>query len=206
MCNEGVIKFDYHCGGINADISDNLFNRINTARQTLFNLELIGVYNNGLSYGNVSIKKPFDNNFIISASDTGKIPSLHKAHYVTITSCNWQNNTCNYKGTYLPSSETLSHYIIYESCKQINAVIHIHHFALWARLKGIYPTTNENVEYGSVAMVKEIINLFDTTDLSNKKVLVMGGHKEGIMIFDSSIEEALSVVNELFKKYILNKP
>ena len=194
MAYEGVIKFKFVCEDQSFLISDDIFNIINPVRQLLKEKSYVGQYPDGISYGNISIRNKNNDEFYITASDTGKIEKTLLVHYVKIISCDLVNNICYYKGTALPSSETLSHFIIYTYCADAKAVIHIHDKALWLKLKDKVPTTNPNVEYGTIEMVNEIINLLKNTDLKNKKILVMGGHEDGLISFGSSIEEA-------FKKF-----
>ena len=190
MAYEGVIKFNYLCEDNTFRIPGDVFDIINPVRLLLKEKDYLGQYPDGISYGNVSIRDKESNEFYITASDTGKIDETKSEHYVKVIDCDLVNNLCHYKGKALPSSESLSHYIIYTYCTDAKAVIHIHSKALWLKLKNKVPTTSVDVEYGTIEMVNEIINLLKSTNLKNEKIMVMGGHEDGLISFGSSIEEA----------------
>ena len=58
------------------------------------------------------------------------------------------------------------------------------------------PTSDNLVPYGTPEMAKEIKRLFEETSLSNEKIMVMGGHEEGIISFGKNLEEAANVLLE----------
>ncbi len=191
MANEGVIKFDFYCGDKSAIIPDALFDKINPVRNKLAETGLIGQYPGGLSYGNISIRNENPGHFYITASGTGKTKKTGKKHYVKIISCDIEKNFCKYGGQGLPSSETLTHYIIYKLFSDAEAVIHVHSNELWGYLKDKVPSTSKSAGYGTVEMVKEITELYEKGELQKDKLLVMEGHEGGIISFGSNILEAL---------------
>jgi len=194
MAYEGVIKFKYVCEDKSLLIPDEIFDIINPVRLLLKEKDYLGQYPDGISYGNVSLRDKESKEFYITASDTGKIIYTKPCHYVKVTDCDIVNNLCYYKGKALPSSESLSHHIIYSNCSKAKAVIHIHNKPLWLKLKSKVPTTATNVEYGTVEMVYEIINILQNTNLRNEKILVMGGHEDGLISFGETIEEASKIL------------
>jgi ribulose-5-phosphate 4-epimerase/fuculose-1-phosphate aldolase len=155
----------------------------------MFDLGFIGVYEDGIGYGNMSVRFS-GNQFIITGSATGKLKKLTNQHYTKVVDYDLEKNSLTAVGPIVASSESLTHAVIYKYDKNINAVIHIHNLALWKKLMNKNPTTNKNVEYGTPAMAEEIMRLFDETDLKNKKILVMGGHEEGIISFGKDLNEA----------------
>jgi ribulose-5-phosphate 4-epimerase/fuculose-1-phosphate aldolase len=84
----------------------------------------------------------------------------------------------------------LTHAAIYEASPKINGVIHIHNLQAWEKYKNKLPTTNENIEYGTPEMATEIFRLFRETNAIEEKIIIMGGHKEGIIVFGENLEEA----------------
>ncbi len=198
MYNEGVIKFDFLCKDKEHLIPNNLFEVINPVRNILADKNLIGQYADGLCYGNISIRIGNSDEFYISASDTGKFQKTGKEHYVRIHECNIEKNFCNYSGIGLPSSETLTHYIIYKLCKDANSVIHIHNREIWHKLIDKVPTTPKSVEYGTIAMVRAVELLFAKGNLKESKILVMHGHEEGVVCFGKNPEDAMGVLNKWF--------
>ncbi len=199
MAEEGIIKFDFSCEDNSVVIPGRLSKKINNARNKLAEMGLIGQYPDGLSYGNISIRDGKSDQFFITASDTGKIKKADKEHYVKILSCDIENNFCKYAGQGLPSSETLTHYIIYKLCDDAEAVIHVHNKQLWHNLKGKTLSTSKSAGYGTVEMVVEIIRLFEKGLLQKDKLMVMEGHEEGVVCFGQSVGEAMEVLEKAIK-------
>lgn len=195
---EGIIKFKCELiesseRGNAVDVFENpkQFEEINKWRNLLFEKKLIGSYNNGIGYGNVSIcckKNP--KQFIITGSGTGKINELQKNNYSKVLEYDFEKNWLKCSGC-KASSESLTHAAVYESNPEINAVIHVHNLQLWKKLlekKGILKT-NADVRYGTPEMAKEIIGLLKGNE-QEKGIIVMAGHEEGILSFGKNIEEA----------------
>lgn len=199
MSETGVIKFN--CTWIKEDpLNDDLIADLNTWRDKLHKMGFIGVYKNGIGYGNIS--KRFEaNQFIISGTATGKLQKLSNEHYTKVTAYDLDKNSLTANGPIVASSESLTHAVIYESDKNCNAVIHIHCLDLWTKLLNNIPTTEKTVEYGTPAMAREVQRLFKDTDLAEQKILVMAGHEEGIISFGKNLEEAGSILMEKLKQF-----
>ena len=192
--DEGYIKFN--CERIPSDdIPLDKVAALNMYREIMYNKGLIGMYPDGIGFGNISIRCD-ENTFLISGTATGGIPVLDKSHYSLVTDYNLQTNRLICKGPINASSESLTHALIYESSPSTNAVIHIHNLALWNQLMHKVPTSDNLVPYGTPEMAKEIKRLFEETSLSNEKIMVMGGHEEGIISFGKNLEEAANVLLE----------
>ncbi len=192
MIDEGYIKFD--CNWIKEQpLKYNEIEEINRCRDELYSLGLIGAYDNGIGFGNISIRRR-NNEFIVSGSATGNIRSLDENHYTTVTSFNIEKNKVVCKGPIKASSESLTHAMVYLLNAEINAIIHVHDVQLWNSLKGKVPTTSEDVSYGTPQMAQEIQRLYEQSDLKTKKMVVMAGHKEGIITFGKSLNEAKEVL------------
>ena len=192
--DEGYIKFN--CERIPSDdIPLDKVAALNMYREIMYNKGLIGMYPDGIGFGNISIRCD-ENTFLISGTATGGIPVLDKSHYSLVTNYNLQTNRLICKGPINASSESLTHALIYESSPSTNAIIHIHNLALWNQLMHKVPTSDNLVPYGTPEMAKEIKRLFEETSLSNEKIMVMGGHEEGIISFGKNLEEAANVLLE----------
>jgi ribulose-5-phosphate 4-epimerase/fuculose-1-phosphate aldolase len=192
--NEGIIKFK--CNWIKAGpIDSNLISELNVWRDSLFELGLIGVYPEGIGFGNIS--RRFDkNSFIITGSATGNLNKLTENHYTHVTTYNLLNNSLTCSGPIMASSESLSHAAIYECSPEINAVIHVHNNFLWEHLKNKVPTTSDEITYGTPEMAFEIKRLFKESPVLFEKMIIMGGHKEGIITFGETLEEAGRILLE----------
>ena len=195
--DEGYVKFN--CTWIKADpLPYNTLRELDAWRNRLYKLGLIGMYDNGIGFGNISIRSS-GRTFIISGSATGGLPELDENYYVLVNDYNFLQNSLTCTGPIKASSESLTHAAIYESSPETKAVIHVHHAAMWERLIHNIPTTGENVEYGTPEMADEIKRLFIETKVMQEKILVMGGHYEGIISFGESLDEAGKILLEKFQ-------
>jgi len=188
MKDEGYIKFD--CTWIEQELPDKqIANKLNVWRQKLYNQELIGVYADGIGYGNISCRLP-DDTFLISGTATGNIKQLTDVHYTRVTSFNIVNNSLTCKGPIKASSESLTHAIIYKTLPEVNAVVHIHHHDLWRKLLNKVATTSPKVAYGTPEMALEISRLLKSANAIDKKILVMAGHEDGLIAYGENLGEA----------------
>jgi ribulose-5-phosphate 4-epimerase/fuculose-1-phosphate aldolase len=193
MIEEGYTK--YQCHWINkSSIFPEEVEELNCWRNKLYRLNLIGSYDNGIGFGNISIRDDRANRFIISGTQTGNIPLLTERHYTKITDFDWQKNCVTCVGLIAASSETLTHGVIYLANLEVNAVIHVHHPKLWKQLINKLPTTNKNCGYGTPEMAIEMLKLCQVNDVKQQKIIIMGGHEEGIITFGSSLNEAGNIL------------
>jgi ribulose-5-phosphate 4-epimerase/fuculose-1-phosphate aldolase len=196
--DEGYIKFN--CNWIkDKPVSPEDISEINFWRDRLYSIGLIGVYENGIGFGNISIR--FGNQeFLITGSATGGVERLNNGHYVVVNKYDLLQNSLICTGPIKASSESLSHAVIYECSPNTNAVIHIHHLKLWQQLLDVLPTTCDKVAYGTPEMAEEIKRLFVETAVKKEKAIVMGGHEEGIITFGETLDEAGEILLNLYKK------
>ncbi len=184
----GSIKF--HCSWMQAaPVDEKTIIEINRWRNILFNHKLIGVYPNGIGYGNISIRLA-GNEFLISGTSTGHLENLTNNHYSIVTAYSFMENTVTCKGPIKASAESLTHAAVYEMGLHSQAIIHVHNKLIWDKLFNKVPTTSPKVEYGTPEMALEMKRLFNTTDLFEKKILVMGGHEGGVISFGKDLNEA----------------
>ena len=149
--DEGYIKF--HCDWEKMPLEKNdLIEELIKYRQELYLRKLIGVLENGIGYGNLSIRIPGTDNFIITGSSTGKYPILNVDHISLVTNFDIPKNYIECCGNVKASSESLTHASIYSSPFNINAVVHTHHKTLWIKYIEKFPTTAKNAAYGSPEM------------------------------------------------------
>ncbi len=190
--DEGYIKFN--CRWVEAPpLSGERLATINHWRDKLYALGLIGVYPDGIGYGNISMRFR-GNTFVITGSATGALQKLDGRHYVVVNDYDLAQNHLVCTGPIKASSESLSHAAVYESLPQIQAVIHVHCLTLWEKLLNKVPTTNPQAAFGTPEMAFEIKRLFRETTVEQEKIMVMGGHREGIISFGASLEEAGKVL------------
>jgi len=196
--DEGYIKFKADWQE-SAPLPIALLQELNEYRQRVYDLGLIGAYDNGIGFGNISKRHPgHPDQFLISGSATGNFVTLTEAHYALVTKVNIDQNELRCEGPTVASSESMSHAVIYQSLPEVQAVIHAHHLGMWQELMHRVPTTDASATYGSPEMAYSIINLLKTTDLPQSKLFVMEGHEEGIFVFGENLGEAFNVLEEAF--------
>ena len=195
--DEGYIK--YQCNWTSCDtISADEIIQLNHWRDRLYRLGLIGVYDDGIGFGNLSIRQDNSDLFIISGTKTGSIPHLSHQHYTKVTDFDWQQNYVTCIGAIQASSESLTHGAVYTANPAVNAVIHVHNLQLWQSLIDRVPTTNQNCAYGTPEMAKEIIRLSRKDSVKDLKIIVMSGHQEGIITFGKDLEEAGNILLDYY--------
>jgi ribulose-5-phosphate 4-epimerase/fuculose-1-phosphate aldolase len=195
---EGYIKFN--CTWIESGpVQSEFVRKLNKWRNRLFELGLIGIYPNGIGFGNISLRYK-RNTFIITGSATGGLKSLTENHYTLVKDYNLNENSLTCAGPIKASSESLSHAAVYESWPAATAVIHVHHAALWKKLLHIAPTTSQKAAFGTPELALEIRHLFRESEVKKEKIIIMGGHSEGIISFGQSLEDAGQVLLENLKK------
>ena len=188
----GSIKFN--CNWITAEpVDEKSILEINRWRNMLFNHKLIGVYPNGIGYGNISIRLA-DREFLISGTSTGHLETLTNQHYSKVIAYNFAENSVTCEGPVKASAESLTHAAVYEMDPEVQAIIHIHNKQMWDELLDRVPTTSSSVEYGTPQMALEIKRLFNSTNLIEQKILVMAGHEEGAISFGKDLEEAGDII------------
>lgn len=195
LADEGYIKFHYtwHNQQTIPVVKIALLNRY---RQKLHNQKLIGVYLNGIGYGNLS-QRQNQHDFIITGTETGKLKKLQAENYALVTNWNFVKNSLVCFGKAVASSESLSHAAIYDIDKTANAVVHIHSEKLWRQYKNKLPTTPASASYGTVELTRQIKKLFKTKELKEKKVIILGGHRPGLIIFGKNLAEAYKTIKNL---------
>jgi L-ribulose-5-phosphate 4-epimerase len=190
---EGVIKYrlDFKTS---APVKQNI-EELNTWRNILHGLGLVGQQPErylGYGFGNLSQRSAVQaKQFVISASQTGHLARLDASHYSLIENFDIDANRVQASGCLPPSSEALSHAMIYRLQQSIQCVLHIHDPLLWRfGLQQDYPASSAEVEYGTVAMARELERLYLDSALKQCGILVMRGHEDGVIIFGDSIQQA----------------
>lgn len=201
MLDEGYIKFDASWEKAPPFPGEQIAS-LNDCRQRLYELGLIGAYDNGIGYGNISCRHGQSSQFFISGSKTGNLPQLDARHYALVTKVLPQENRLHCRGPVIASSESMSHAVIYQECPEVNAVVHIHHLGMWQRLMHQVPTTDAAAPYGSPAMVESIRSLLKETDLRHSRIFVMQGHEEGVFTFGKTLESATQVLMRYFQEKV----
>ncbi|OZG72485.1 hypothetical protein BTA51_15280 [Hahella sp. CCB-MM4] len=193
---EGVIKFDldhqWKTLPERIDISE-----LERARALLMQRGLIGrdpKRYGGLGFGNLS-QRCEGNQFIVSGSQTGGLPTLDLHHYALITDADLIANKICSQGDIKPSSESTTHALLYQLSREIGAVIHVHSPDIWNHYDKLgMLSTPRDAPYGSERLVQAVSDLWQNRDLLSHGIFVMLGHQDGVIAFHRTVQGALSRV------------
>jgi ribulose-5-phosphate 4-epimerase/fuculose-1-phosphate aldolase len=199
MQEEGVIKFDLVFTPGAPPAFDQL-RALAAWRRILWLLKLIGQQRErygGYGYGNLSCRiepagsSPDKSPFVISGSQTGYLADPDEYQYAIVRASDLAGNRVIATGPVRPSSESLTHAMLYELDDKIRYVFHVHSPELWQHALDLeIPVTRHDVPYGTPAMAEEVRRLFRESDAARQKLFAMGGHQDGMLAFGSNAEEA----------------
>ena len=82
---------------------------LNVCGRKLLDQHLMGVYENGVGFGNVSVRDGATRNFYITGSATGGLPKLTVTDCMRVVDWDFKKNWLRYEGNAIPSSESLRH-------------------------------------------------------------------------------------------------
>ena len=198
MIDEGYIKYRAeHTQIENYDFGIETKN-ILKVRDYLHKLGLIGVYPNGIGFGNASFRL-LDNEFIITGSATGEIENLQKNHLCLVEKFDIAQNLVFSRGEIQASSESMTHGAIYSANPRITCVLHIHSRKIFDRLASEpqnFDYTEKDIPYGTPEMAFAMMDCVKKIGKSNG-IIVMLGHDEGIISFGETISAALAEIERV---------
>jgi hypothetical protein len=180
---EGVIQFSYAlaapCG---SDlVPAPLLCELNAVRDVLRDLRLVGVAaRSGVGYGNLSARLPAHAAFYITASQTAGAARLDAADICRIDEWDLDRFHVRATGVQPPSSEALTHAMIYAGDERTSRVLHAHSAAIWHAAERLgLPVTPRDAEYGSPAMARAVEALLEM-HTRRPLVFVTPGHEDGV--------------------------
>lgn len=173
-------------------------------REILTKTQLVGqdprLYG-GAGYGNVSgrVGPPSSGMgsraMLITGTQTGGLAGLGLDHFCVVERYDYRRNWVRSTGLIEPSSETMTHGAIYDLSPHIRFVFHGHGAVIWRRASELrIPTTDPAVPYGTPDMAIEVQRLYRTSSLPETRILAMGGHEDGIIVFGRTAAEAGQVL------------
>lgn len=189
--DDGVIK--YQAIHKDSSVPVHLYlNQLDEVRTKLFDMGLVGVYSDGIGYGNVSIRN--EAGCIISGTATGSIRVLGARGYCYVRAFDLMQNTVKTEGPVLASSESMTHCAIYQANSSVQCVLHIHNRELWLKLLDHgCKSTPAHIPYGTPQMAVSMATLV-AANLGPSNLLVMAGHDEGIVAYGHTINSALDQI------------
>ncbi len=171
---------------------------LDQVRTELFDLGLIGVYPDGIGYGNLSMRG-VDGTFIITGTATGARRVLGPEGWCRVDWFSADENRVRCTGPIAASSESMTHGTIYQTDPGVGCVIHVHHRRLFdALLAGSGPRTAADVPYGTPAMAAAVAALVGCIP-EPAGLFAMAGHDEGVVAYGPDVATARSRVVAAFR-------
>jgi 2-dehydropantoate 2-reductase len=194
--DEGYVKYKSTFTKLPALEETALLRELLAKRQAIYARGWIGLYPNGIGFGNVSVRESADT-FVITANATGGLAHLEIEHLTRVTAIDARQNHVHCEGPRPASSESMTHAVIYQRLPAVGAVVHIHCRPLWQKLLHQVPTTRDDVAYGTPDMCFEVQRILLDERHIELGVFVMGGHEEGIVSFGRTLDEAFKRLVDL---------
>ena len=186
---EGVIQYVLHHEAGSPPCPD-VVTGLESVRRALYARGLIGrdpQRYDGLGYGNVSCRS--GSGFVISGTQTGHLPVLAGNQYVTVSGWDIPRFALWSTGDVKPSSEAMTHAMLYEALPDAGAILHVHAPEAWHRLRlSGFPETPPEAGYGSPAMVSAVALLAKRHGWRDAGVMVMAGHQDGLIAFGPTLD------------------
>ena len=200
MIDEGYIKYEINLTDGPTPEHPELIH-LNMTRTKLHDLTLIGVYDNGIGYGNLSIRTEDHKKFIISGTATGSEHDLPLEKYCLVDDFNTDTNEVYCTGKVQASSESMSHGSVYRANSAVNCVIHVHSRTLFDfMLANDYQRTAESAAFGTPEIALE----FETQINNNVQdfgLFATAGHDEGIIAYGPDIDSTYNILFDIYNTY-----
>ncbi len=137
----------------------------------------------GGSSGNLSFReKQSENSFIITGSKIGLKDNLSDEKFVRVHSCHPEKNTVYASGKIEPSSESMLHYMIYRTRKDVQAIFHGHSAKILKYSNELMlPVSKKEAPYGTIELANSIMDLVvehNAVILKNHGFIVLGSNME----------------------------
>ena len=108
-------------------------------------------------------------------------------------------------GSVEPSSESMTHYMIYQSLPWVHAVVHVHCPEIWHCADQLrLPFTASPIPYGTPKMANAVaslcLNEYGVSPLAAASAFSMKGHEDGIVVMGASMASAIDYLMSLKQK------
>jgi|AMFO01.1.fsa_nt_gi Ribulose-5-phosphate 4-epimerase and related epimerases and aldolases len=155
-------------------------------------LELLGqdpARYEGYAYGNLSCRH--GGGFLVTCTQTGGKERLEAVDFSQVLAWDLAANRLHSRGPCRPSSEALTHAVIYETLPACRFVFHAHSPHVWRRAEALeLPVTDPAAEYGTPEMAEATVAVLEATGHPSTGLLAMGGHEDGIVAWGETAGEA----------------
>jgi len=206
---EGVIRFRaYHrSAALDPQVHGIVGQPLIAWRNRLQGAGLVGCDPNrygGVGFGNLSGRlPPFPGlpgarPFLITGTQTSGLPSLSLVDMCVVNRYDPKYNRVESLGLVRPSSESMTHGVLYDADPAIRYVFHGHSPVVWEQAWALdILVTDPAVEYGTPAMCREVERLLRDSAVARGRVLVMGGHRDGILAFGKTADDVGQTLMDL---------
>ena len=192
--DEGTIRFAYNLTAPSGDLLPaDAFAALAAWRSMLRDLRILGQdagRYGGFGFGNISVRAPDAPSIVITASQTSGEASFDVRCLTRLDAVNFERFWVEAVGDQPPSSEALTHAMIYASDPRIRAVLHVHSPAIWRHANTLaLPCTDAETAYGTPAMVGAVQELL-TSHQTRPLVFVTLGHEDGVFACGADLQHA----------------
>ncbi len=173
-------------------------------REILAKTQLVGqdpARYGGAGYGNVSARVGAPSSargaraMLITGTQTSGLDRVGIDDFCLVERYDYRRNRVVSHGHRQPSSESMTHGAVYDLSPHIRFVFHAHSPMIWRRAAALrIPTTDPGAGYGTSEMALAVGELYRSSTLSEVRILAMGGHEDGVMVFGHSADAAGQVL------------
>ena len=211
---EGVIRFraDHRVAALDPQVHGPVAEPLIAWRNRLLCAGLVGRDPNrygGVGFGNLSGRLPpflgvcGARPFLITGTQTSGLPFLSLADMCMVNRYDPKYNWVESLGLVQPSSESMTHGVLYDADPAIRYVFHGHSPVVWEQAWALdILVTDPAVDYGTPAMCREVERLLRDSAVARGRVLVMGGHRDGVLAFGETAEEAGQTLINLLSRAV----
>ena len=192
---EGAIRFRYRLAAPDGDdrLDRDDLARLRAWRTILKRLQLIGRdarRYDGFAYGNLSVRDRTDRSrFFVTASQTSGAKTLRDADLVRVDRCDVERFEVAAVGDRAPSSESITHGMVYATDATIAWIMHGHAPSIWRAAADLrLATTGPDVEYGSRAMAVAVDALL-TSERARPLLFATLGHEDGVFACGATADD-----------------
>jgi L-ribulose-5-phosphate 4-epimerase len=188
--DEGYIKFNCQWQASSLPAVEGI-DALLQLRNELFTLHLIGFDEQlQVGFGNISLRIPQTDQFIISGTQTGHIALLEAGGLSWVKEYDIDANSLYCGGAAKASSESLTHAAVYNALPNVHIVIHVHHAATWQQWLHRAPTTSADIPYGTPEMAHAVKTILQTGTNAAQQFITMAGHENGLITFGENSADA----------------
>ncbi len=206
---EGVIRFraDHRVAALDPQVHGPVAEPLIAWRNRLLCAGLVGRDPNrygGVGFGNLSGRLPLFPGlpgvrpFLITGTQTSGLPSVNLGDLCVVNRYDPKYNWVESFGLVRPSSESMTHGVLYDADPAIRYVFHGHSPIVWKQAWALdLIVTDPAVDYGTPAMCREVEWLLRDPKVARRQVLVMGGHRDGILAFGKTADDVGQTLMDL---------